>query len=57
MSERYYFAWCRGLTGVIPVKFDDEVSRPRDAMIVYKLNDDECKLGLTELAIRYPYKE
>lgn len=42
---------------MIPVKFDDEVSRPRDAMIVYKLNDDECKLGLTELAIRYPYKE
>jgi hypothetical protein len=51
-----YFAWQKALRGPVPIKFDSDL-KPKGLLIVYKLNDQEAEMNLTELAYRYPYKE
>jgi len=52
------FAWVDNPMGKpTACKFDPEEIEVKNALIVYSLNVDEIEMNITELSLKYPYKE
>lgn len=56
---KYYLAWLPGLHGPEPQiwfgKQTDGNGKAKETLQIKELTEDECKIGLFELARHYPY--